>query len=178
MLSFRPIRRPHRTNPARRGTGARGFTIVEVMMAATILVVGFIGVIQAITIGSEMLDVARKQIIAEQIIDAEIEHLRLSPWSRLAGPTGAMPASDSVTVNAAGTAAPDSSGGFELDSNTTLMAVAPGFTCSYTKTLVRTNYYRIVYTVTWKVGNRQRVHSRSREVYFGQYGLQLSYQKA
>jgi prepilin-type N-terminal cleavage/methylation domain-containing protein len=179
MLSFRPPRRPHRTTPARRGTGARGFTLVEVMMAATILVVGFIGIIQAVTIGSEMLDTARKQIIAEQIIDGEIENLRLGKWTTLAG----LPANPSITVNQTGTAASDtpghsgSLGKFQLDNNPVLMAVAPGFVLSFTKTLVRTGYYRITFTVTW-TSNTGRSYSRSREAYFGQYGLNMSYQKA
>jgi len=60
-----------------------GFTIVEVMMAATILVVGFLGLIQAVTIGSEMLATARRQTLAAQIIGQEIETLRLTAWSSL-----------------------------------------------------------------------------------------------
>ena len=39
---------------------SNGFTIVEVMMASVIRVVGFIGMISAITVGSEMLATARR----------------------------------------------------------------------------------------------------------------------
>ena len=41
-----------------------GFTIVEVALAATILLVGFAGMAEALIIGSGMLDTARKQTIA------------------------------------------------------------------------------------------------------------------
>lgn len=62
---------------------AQGFTIVEVMMASVILVVGFIGMIQAVTIGSEMLATARRQTLAAQILNHEMEKLRLASWSTL-----------------------------------------------------------------------------------------------
>ena len=50
-----------------------GFTLVEVALAATILLVGFAGMAAALMIGSEMLDTARKQTIAAQIMQGEIE---------------------------------------------------------------------------------------------------------
>lgn len=60
-----------------------GFTIVEVMMAATILVVAFVGMIQAVTIGSEMMATARRQTLANQIITHEVEALRLKSWPEI-----------------------------------------------------------------------------------------------
>src|SRR3954471_21647136 len=68
-----------------RVAATRGFNIIEVMMATTILLVGFIGLIQAVTLGSESLDSARKQQVASQLIAAEIEKLRAGPWSRVSG---------------------------------------------------------------------------------------------
>ncbi len=50
-------------------------------MASVILVVGFMGMIQAVTIGSEMLATARRQTLAQQIINHELEELRLVAWS-------------------------------------------------------------------------------------------------
>lgn len=68
-----------------------GFTIVEVMMAATILVVAFVGMIQAVTIGSEMMATARRQTLANQIIANEVESLRLQTWETIqALPTSAL----------------------------------------------------------------------------------------
>jgi len=62
-------------------SSSKGFTIIEVMMAATILVVGFMGMIQALTIGSEMIATARRQTIANQIMTHELEQLRLEDWA-------------------------------------------------------------------------------------------------
>lgn len=52
-------------------------------MASVILVVGFMGMIQAVTIGSEMLATARRQTIAAQIINHEMDYLRLTSWTNL-----------------------------------------------------------------------------------------------
>lgn len=68
-----------------RSTRQAGFTIVEVMMAATILVVGFIGMIEALTITSTQIDSARRQTLANQILNHELEKLRLASWSTLSG---------------------------------------------------------------------------------------------
>ena len=62
-----------------------GFTIVEVMMASVILVVGFLGMIQGITVGSEMMATARRQALAAQIINHETDRLRLEAWSTISG---------------------------------------------------------------------------------------------
>ena len=61
------------------------FSIVDVMMGATILVVGLMGLIQAVTIGSEMLATARRQTLAAQILDQEIENLRFQTWATISG---------------------------------------------------------------------------------------------
>lgn len=50
------------------------------MMAAVILTVGFMGLIQAVTICSGMMDQARRQTLAAQILTHEIEQLRLANW--------------------------------------------------------------------------------------------------
>jgi len=62
---------------------SKGFTIVEVMMAAVILVVGFISMISALTVGSELLATAQRQTIAAQILQHEMEKLRLKDWADL-----------------------------------------------------------------------------------------------
>ncbi len=73
-----------------------GFTIVEVMMAATILVVVFVGMIEATVIGSGMMDTARRQTLAAQILNHEIEALRLHSWTAIS----ALPTA-STTLGAA-----------------------------------------------------------------------------
>jgi hypothetical protein len=45
------------------------------------LIIGVMGMIQAITIGSEMMATAKRQTYAAQIINYELEALRQLPWS-------------------------------------------------------------------------------------------------
>ncbi|MDB6092510.1 MAG: hypothetical protein JWM32_72 [Verrucomicrobia bacterium] len=63
----------------------RAFTLVEVMMAATIVVVAFIGMIEAIAVMSSSMAHARRQVFASQIIDHEIEKLRSASWNYING---------------------------------------------------------------------------------------------
>ncbi|HKB56721.1 MAG TPA: prepilin-type N-terminal cleavage/methylation domain-containing protein [Lacunisphaera sp.] len=165
-----------------------GFTLIEVMMASAILVVGFTGLIHGITIGSEALDTSRKQQVATQIMDAEIERLRSGPWSTIAG----LAASGALTISDTGALSGDPTL-FALtnytvvssDDNTALIALAKGFTCSYVLTRLRpasatsstVTYLRIDYTVSW-TSNTGRVYRRSTPAFFGQNGLHLSYQKS
>jgi Tfp pilus assembly protein PilV len=167
---------------------AAAFTLVEVMMSSVILVVGFTGLIQAITIGSEALDTARKQQVAIQIMDTEIERLRSGDWSRIAS----LPATATLAISPGGAITGDTTA-FALtnyttasgDDNTALAAGAPGFTCSYVRTRLRpasataatATYVRVDYTISW-TSNTGRVYRRTQAAFFGRNGLHLSYQKS
>lgn len=54
-------------------------------MAATVIVFAFFGMIQAVTVGSEMMATARRQTIASKILDHELESLRLVSWATMSG---------------------------------------------------------------------------------------------
>jgi Tfp pilus assembly protein PilV len=160
----------------------RAFSLIEVMMGATILVVGFIGLIQAITLNSAMLDTARKQQIAAQIIDGEFEALHSASWSSVSALADGT--TYTITVDSAGNAS-GSTSRFELDNNTQLLALAGGFQCSLTSSWLRPSgasagtvtFLKITCSVTW-TGNTGHVYTRSTDAYFGKYGLNLSYQKS
>lgn len=82
-----PLPNPRRT---------RAFTIVEVMMAATILALGFMGLIEAVGVTANMMNHARRQTLATQIINHEIQDLRVASWTTISGlPT----ASTSVAID-------------------------------------------------------------------------------
>lgn len=168
--------------------GHAGFSIVEVMMATAILLVGFIGLIQAVTIGSESLDRARRQQIAVQLVNAEIERLRGSAWSTIT----ATPASASITINQSGQASGDLTS-FALtnrtaatsDDDAELCRLARGFTCSVTRSYLRptaatsTNatYVKLTYTISW-TSNTGRAQRHQVDAYLAKNGLHLSYQQS
>ena len=103
-----------------------------------------------------------------------------------------LPATASISVNAAGVASGDALR-FALtnhttastDDNTELCALARGFTCSFTRTYLRPSsasastatYVKVVYTVTWTT-NTNRVQRHQVDAYFAKSGLHLSYQQS
>jgi hypothetical protein len=64
---------------------SRGFTIMEVALAATVLALTLTGMIGVVESGAQMLDLSRKQMMAAQILHSEIEQLRLQSWAVIAG---------------------------------------------------------------------------------------------
>jgi len=163
----------------------RAFTIVEVMMASVILVVGLIGMIQGITIGSEMMATARRQNIAAQILDHEIGKLRLLSWD-VSGSTNDI---SGLTDVAAATYVSDLA-----SLNTAIAASGVTFTLARTVTTVTTDLREVTFTVTWtKSGTTTaattatgswfnqlsfaspspiaRTYTRKSTAYFGKYGL-------
>lgn len=162
--------------------------MAEVMMATTILGVGFIGMIEGLTIGSEELDTTRRQQIAAQIVSAEIERLRASAWTTVAN----LPSSGSISIGTNGAISGDpvyfALSNYTTDSsddNVALSRLGKGLTCSYTCTRLRpgmatastVTFVRIVYTVSW-TSNTGRAYSRTTETFLGKNGLHLSYQKS
>ena len=163
-------------------------------MATVVTLVALVGLIAAVTMGSEMLDVSRKQTVATQILRNEIEQVRLRSWSSF---PILLPTNYTITINAAGTglsagglgdqqafaltnytysyAPPYSSGTF--DDNTDLMSLAKDFTCSVTITSVRANLLCFTYRVVWRAGNQHKTYMRMSSTYYGKTGLNLYYQK-
>ena len=159
-------------NPVANIRRHAGFTLVEVMMAATILVVGFMGMIQAVTVSSGMMDHARRQTLAAQILNHEIEKLRFSSWATIS----ALPTTSTVV---------------SIDSQFTAATAASGATYSLSRTLTSTNpatnLREVNFTVTWVVTTSRRktdgslltfTYTRVNSAYFGKYGLNLTYQRS
>jgi len=142
-------------------------------MAMTVLVVSFTAVIQAVTIGADMIDTARKQQIAQQIIENEINGLRLQPWTSVTNLVNNT--TYTTAVNATGTAISDTTH-FTLGDNTNLMMQAKEFILTETATDIRPDFRQISYSITW-TGSGGRTHIRAGLAYFGKNGLNLSYQK-
>lgn len=156
-------------------------------MALAIVVVGLVGMMQAVTLGTGMLDVSARQQVAARLVESELERLRNGPWATVAnlpsaaaisiGPTGAITGdttSFALSNHTAGTA----------DDDLELSGLARGFTCAFTTTRMRptgataatVTFIKIAYTVTW-TGYNGRTHTRRTEAFLGANGLHLSYQQ-
>jgi len=167
-----------------------GFTIVEVMMASMILVVGFIGMISALTVGSEMIATARRAALANQILQHEFEKIRLKSWSEISAPLADISATDYTALT------PD-----DTQFDTAISASGVTFKIARTVTNPTSNLYEVSLTVTWTKsgtttaattatgswlqrlsfsGNApiSRTYSRTAVAYVTKHGLNQSYKRA
>ncbi|MEY4489880.1 MAG: hypothetical protein RIQ79_2388 [Verrucomicrobiota bacterium] len=58
----------------------RGFTVLEVTMAAFVLIFGICSAILTLKSGINAIDTARDTTLASQILQSEMERIRLLPW--------------------------------------------------------------------------------------------------
>ncbi len=172
LLTLPPAPPPRTQTPAgprlNRPHGARGFSILEVMLGATVMVLGIVTAITALQYGMRSVDTARNMTLAAQIMQSEVEILRLQNWSQIS----ALAASTSVdpsTMITTGTATP-------LDA--TLTAIAARFTCTRAVSNVsgktdlagQPNMKLITLTVNW-TGLDNRPHSLKFETRYAKNGL-------
>jgi hypothetical protein len=157
------------------------------MMASVMLVVGFMGMISAITVGSEMLATARRQNIAAQIITHETEKLRLRDWTYI-----------STTLASSAATTYDSD---QADIDAAIAASGVTFRLATTVATPTSDLREVTFTVTWtKSGTStaanvatgsllqrlslsgfapiNRTYTRSSTAYFGKYGLNLNVQRS
>jgi prepilin-type N-terminal cleavage/methylation domain-containing protein len=151
-----------------------GFTLVEVMMAATILVVGFIGMIQALTIGSEMMATARRQTLATRILTHYMDELRVETYATI----DALPKASTLVASSVASepafrdefVTPVSSSGAVFRVHRVIAAVSGS-----------SDLLDVTFTVTWVVRPSgitvSRTYTRSNSVYIARHGLNLRHAK-
>jgi Tfp pilus assembly protein PilV len=158
-----------------------GFTIMEVALAATVLALTLVGMIQVIDSGSEMLDLSRKQTIAGQILHSEIDQLRLQSWATVTaytpGPTQFQytsplsPAYDPVLA----AMAQQLGGTFPYTVTRTVTCVQPAAN-PYPYALPPL-LLQVTFTVAW-TGVTGHSYTRTSTTYVGQNGLSAAYQRS
>jgi Tfp pilus assembly protein PilV len=135
--------------PARRRRSDSGFTIVEVSMATFVMAFGIATSIVAMQAGFKTIDVARGTTIASQILQSEMERLRLKSWTDM---TAMATATDTTapfpTGSPAGVEMFDGAANF-----TTSTDVAGKFIVTRTVVADSTrpsDVYNITISVTWQ----------------------------
>jgi hypothetical protein len=123
------------------------------------------GMIQGITVGSEMMATARRQTIAAEILDHEIGKLRVKDWSyinSLSSAASATYSSDLASIN------------------TAIAASGVSFTLASTVTTITTDLREVAFTGSWLdqlsfsgPSPIARTYTRMSTAYFGKYGLNL-----
>jgi Tfp pilus assembly protein PilV len=109
-----PCHRISRTppHPERRrlaAGGSAGFTIIEVALSTFVMSLGIASAILAMQMGFKALNVARDTTLASQIMQSEIERVRLMQWNNPGGAVDSileLPASDTVSLSSMFTSNP------------------------------------------------------------------------
>jgi prepilin-type N-terminal cleavage/methylation domain-containing protein len=131
----------------------RGFTILEVMIAAMVMALVLTTSLTTLQSGFLALDSARKITLAGQIMQSEFEKMRLADWTAI----NAYPATSDLT--------PNITAGFGASA-----AITSTFTLTRTVAEVHTDMKQITLTMTWK-GYDGRLFTRSYSTTYGQHGL-------
>ena len=133
------------TRRAKNRHRIRAFTIVEVMVAATVLLFGIVSAITVYQRGFQALDTSRKLSAASQLMQSEMERLRLMSWDQL------------ETLQQSG--------------NTTVeMSGAKPFSCVREIRDVKTNMKQITLATVWR-GYDGREHVARLITRYGRTGL-------
>jgi Tfp pilus assembly protein PilV len=146
---------------------AAGFTLVEVMVAAAVMVATIVGMIQVVVSGSQMLDLARKQTVATQILQHEIGKLHIADWTTISGYSTAS----TGTVLPIDTAFQDALDGWQFSCTRVVENITTGVNPKK----------KVTFTVTWqtaKVGQAARTYTRSSSTYVTLNGLYVSYRRS
>lgn len=156
----------------------RAFTLFEVTLAASALLMTIAGTAQVIFSGAAMLDMSRKQTVAAQMINTLIDQARLNDWSTVYGWRTIDPTT--VQLNSLSTSNTLTNSSFGYPELVTLKTVAKNFSVQRSTSLVggRTDMVAITFTVTW-ISNMTtgKTFSRKGTTYFGKNGLSLTYQR-
>ena len=135
-----------KTRQNRRKTKA-GMTLIEVMIGGIVMVLVFISTFAVMQRGFEMIDISRNTGLAGQILQSEIEDIRLKNWANL-------PADGTTNIT--------------LPSAFT--SVASKFTATRTVTSINSDMKKVTVQVTW-TAYTGRTHTRRYETYYTKGGL-------
>jgi Tfp pilus assembly protein PilV len=148
---------------------SRAFTILEVAMATAVMALGISTSILALQQGFKFVDVARGSTLASQIIQSEIERIRMMSWGNV---TALAAATDTTAPFPSGSPA----GVEQFDGNTYfsgVSALSGDYVITRTTTLDGTrpgDVALITVAVTWRSYDR-RAHTRRFQMKYMRNGL-------
>jgi Tfp pilus assembly protein PilV len=144
------MRRPLQSLPRSPDVSSRAFTIVEVMIAAIVLALGITTAITTLQGGFQAVDLARNYTYASQVMQSEVERLRLKNWTQVQALQDAGPGT--VTAPA-------------------VQGTARGaFTCTRTIRDIKTDMKEITLVSVWR-GYDGRSHTLRIVTRYGKTGL-------
>jgi Tfp pilus assembly protein PilV len=134
-----------------------GFTIMEVMMAVMVLALAIATSITTMQRSFQSIDTARNMTLAGQIMQSEIERVRLRDWSTV---TGYSTAETPMTIDAS----------FSGNSYVSNLIASRGLRLTMTASDPETDLREIKLKVYW-TNVDGRTMSRTYTTYYGRYGM-------
>jgi len=165
-VNYYQFRNQRRHDCPRGLRASTAFTLVEVMVAVFILGVAMISLYAGFTSGFMLVDSAREELRASQILTQKAEAIRLCTWSSLTN----CPISFSETYDAPGPGSSTGGGGtLFVGTVTTNAASSIPDTCAY-----KTNMCMATITLYWtnNYGKQTVVHTRTLKTLVARYGIQ------
>jgi hypothetical protein len=137
--------------------GSRGFTIMEVMMAAIVMAFAITTSITTMQRAFLALDTSRNLTLAGQIMVSEMERTRMLNWTEVEA-LDLSPTETTLTLDEVFTDNPQIGTRFALKRVVTLPDAS------------NTNIRQITLTITWS-GYDGRAHSRSYTTHYARFGI-------
>lgn len=155
--------------PLRSRRANAGFTVLEVALSALILALGIVTSLTALQFGMRQVDTARSMTLAGQIMQSEMEILRLQNWSQIVALQNAQP---SATTPSTVDAATSITSGSSTTLDSTLTTIANRFTCTRLIENVsgKTDMKLITLNVSW-TGIDGRSHTLRFQTRYAKNGL-------
>jgi hypothetical protein len=131
-------------------------------MAAFVMAMGIVTSITTLQYGMRTVDTARNMTLAGQIMQSEMEILRLQNWAQIAALAGSATVDSSATITS----------GTSTTLDATLTTIANRFTCTRQVADIsgRSDIKLITLTVSW-TGLDGRAHRLSSETRYAKNGL-------
>ncbi len=147
----------------------RGFTILEVALSTFVLALGIVTSITALQYGMRQVDTARNMTLAGQIMQSEMEILRLQNWAQIVVLQNAQASATTPTVIDPATTI---TSGTSTTLDARLTAIANRFTCTRLVETISTqaDMKRITLNVSWS-GVDGRAHSVNFQTRYAKNGL-------
>jgi prepilin-type N-terminal cleavage/methylation domain-containing protein len=153
----------HRAGAYRRaGKRQRAFTLAEIMVTVFVLGVVCLSLFAGFSTGFMMVDSARQDLRASQILTQKAEAIRLCTWSSLSNcPISFIERYDPSSTNSAGTV-------YSGTVTTSTPTIIPN-TASY-----RTNMLLVTISLSWTnySAHQSAAHSRTAQTLVARYGMQ------
>lgn len=156
-------------NVNQRWSGKRdaGFSLLEVLIAVTVMAIIYAGLFVGVTTTFNLLQTTRENLRATQIMVSRLERLRLCAWSEgQLFNTNVVPAKFNDSFYPLGLNGGTNSGTVYVGTMTVSQSPNLNPVASY-----RTNMALVTVTVRWTNG-LNNVHFRSMSTYVARYGMQ------